>query len=174
MAGGWCQNQKMRVRVVLVIVALALLGLFDQRDRPAVAYLLSMGEAPEALRAASEECVEGGVIQGALRNSGSGWHAIIDGGHQPVNIASVETGISSITVHFAQDGRSVQTFIAAPDERLARAGYTVGASVRLNDARIQLGRNSLLGSHRVSPLYVSTERYPMSNIWVYGVVKGDC
>lgn len=119
-------------------------------------------------------CNPSGVIAGTLRNDGQGWYALNDDSHTPINIASVETGLHSIRVRFAINGRNVRTLIASPDETLAAAGFIIGASVGLNDAQISKSRAGLISVHTVSPAVVDTDSYPWSNIWIYGIVDGEC
>lgn len=163
------------MRLALLIVLLFAL-LYDRADSiHAAAFVKRFTDLPLAERVTTDaRCDPSGVIAGTLRNDGDGWFALDDADHTPVNIASVETGLHSIRIRFAIKGRAVRTLIAAPDETLAASGFTSGASVGLNDAEIILGRSGLLGSRKVSPVFVDTSSYPWSNIWIYGVVDGAC
>lgn len=69
-------------------------------------------------------------IAGALRNDGTGWSAIIDDKHNPINFASVEVVNNiDLKINFDQDGVKVIAGIITPDESYARLGLTTAASV---------------------------------------------
>lgn len=88
------------------------------------------------------------VVAGVIRNynDGAGWVLITDGFHPPIGITSVDsltdTGLirvnyTNLKVGGGNAGRTV-TLIAQPDETLAKAGFTCGASVSPDFANIQL------------------------------------
>jgi len=88
------------------------------------------------------------VVAGVIRNynDGRGWVLIDDGFHPTINITGVDsltdTGLirvdyANLKVGGGNAGRTV-TLIAQPDETLAKAGFTCGASVSPNFANIQL------------------------------------
>lgn len=145
--------------------------------RRVIFFLMALGAcsgpppAPTTHTVANAECSIDGVatVAGALRNDGTGWYAIADSTHAPLNIASVATKDGMITVEYTFTASKIHTFIAAPDETLARAGYSAGASVGVGSARILLAKN---GS--ANPFDVSTKSHPWSNIWIYGVFEAGC
>lgn len=106
-------------------------------------------------------------VAGVLRNDGRGWYALADDHHAPLNIASVHTNPNNIEVRFTFRAQKVLTFIATPDETLARQGLSVGASVDTDRARVYLARGRML-----DPMTIDTARYPWSNLWVYGLFEG--
>ncbi|HFU6610028.1 TPA: BppU family phage baseplate upper protein [Bacillus paranthracis] len=73
---------------------------------------------------------------GVIRNAGDGWGFITDTTHQNINFKSVETNENEIIVHF-NDSKKVGGFVVTPDETLAAAGVTCGASVGTNQAAIR-------------------------------------
>lgn len=90
------------------------------------------------------------MVTCALRNVGGTdyWQVIEDANHTPVNVASVTTGLTGITVNF--DLASTQRVIWAsvtPDEAMATGGYFSGASVGLNNLTIKLGRTGTIASY---------------------------
>jgi hypothetical protein len=130
--------------------------------------------APEAVThtVANATCEGAGellTVAGALRNDGKGWQVISDTEHSPLNIAEVTTKDGMIEVTYTFKAERVISLIAAPDEALARNGYGAGASVGLDKARISLAKGGA-----VDPWRVSTKEVPWSNLWVYGVFKGQC
>lgn len=93
------------------------------------------------------------IVSGVIRNydDSNGWVLVTEAGHVALNILSVTTGASSITVNFnLADGDSVSTFIAVPDDTLAGAGFTVGASVVPSAATIVLKQQTKKISDYVS------------------------
>lgn len=93
-------------------------------------------------------------VAGVIRNynDGLGWRLIPDGYHPPIGITRVDslTDPSLIRVEYdnlkvggGNAGRTV-TLLVQPDETLARAGFTCGASVSPNFANIQIQQNRAL------------------------------
>lgn len=81
------------------------------------------------------------AVLGVIRNTGTGWALINDSGHTPVNIDTVTSDSSTITVTYTGAAASkVGTFLVVPDETLAQQGFTAGASVAAGSATIYLGR----------------------------------
>ena len=78
------------------------------------------------------------IVAGAIRNSGSGWEFINDLGHEPINCLSVETLADSIKINYNFTGKKSISFIAVPDEALARKGFFMGSSVHNTYAEIFL------------------------------------
>lgn len=100
------------------------------------------------------------VVAGAIRPSAEGsWYVIDDDGHQPLNVAGVDVRGDVVTVHFSVSGSQVITFVATPDETLARQGYRVGASVSRDEARITIAP---------APDYAAMGEW--ANIWFYGLL----
>ena len=104
-------------------------------------------------------------VMGVIRNTGSGWFVINDAGHEPVNIASISTGSSYVQINYGKTASKVRTLIVAPDDTFAQAGYSAGASVNLDNARIYFGLNGFA----VSPSSVVSSA---GNFWIYGKMKG--
>lgn len=85
------------------------------------------------------------TVAGTIRNSGSPdyWQPINDAGHEPCNVDSVNTTTSAIEINFGSlNATKILTFVVSPDETLAGAGFTVGASVALNKATLYLRRTT--------------------------------
>jgi len=112
-------------------------------------------------------------IAGAIRNDGAGWYAINDTDHSPMNIKAVRSNLFSIEIEYPAAAK-VGSLVIASDETLARVGIVAGASVGLSSAQIVLSRVGWFGPHQISPEAVSTKNYPLSNLWVYGVMLGEC
>jgi hypothetical protein len=82
-----------------------------------------------------------GVVVGALRNVDGTWEVITDTNHTPVNIDTVTTTGTDITVNYTSlDGIKVGSFVAVPDETLARQGFFCGASVSATSAVISMSQ----------------------------------
>jgi len=71
------------------------------------------------------------VIAGVIRNldDGNGFQLITTGGHTPINIESIETMSDRVRVNYSFVGITVGTFVAVPDEALAKKGFLMGSSV---------------------------------------------
>lgn len=86
------------------------------------------------------------IVSGVIRNDGAPnyWQPIIDSDHQgDLNVTGVTTVNSYIEInHEAINAKKVVSFIAAPDDTLARAGFFTGTSVGLTKTRIFLGQNT--------------------------------
>jgi len=80
------------------------------------------------------------VVGGPLRNTGDGFFALEDSGHDPVGIGAVSSDGTGITLDFSFSATKVISLIVGCDETLARLGYTAGASVGLSDATIYVGQ----------------------------------
>jgi len=81
------------------------------------------------------------VVAGVLRNAGAVdyWQPINDSGHVPVNIDSVSTSTTVISIDYTSLGAvKVISFVAVPDEAMAKAGFLMGTSVGLSSAQIEL------------------------------------
>lgn len=109
-------------------------------------------------------------IIGTIRNTGTGWFAINDTGHQPLNIADVKT-INGDSIHgyvivtFNKTANKIGTLLIVPDETYAQTGIIAGASVNMNEARIKFGKNGIARS----PNSVSSQ---WGNFWIYGKMFG--
>jgi len=72
------------------------------------------------------------VVAGVIRyySSENRWDLIEnqEGNHKPINIASIESDTSKITINYALSGSSVTTFLAVPDESMAKFGIFMGCS----------------------------------------------
>lgn len=79
---------------------------------------------------------------GVIRNVSGSWELIDDSGHAPINIDSVTTTDTDITVNFGSaSGVEVVSFQVTPDEVLTKAGFTAGASVATDKAIISLAQS---------------------------------
>jgi len=90
------------------------------------------------------------LVAGALRNDGAPnyWQAITVSSHAPIAIDSVATSSNAITItHGSIAATAVCAFIATPDETLAAAGFTVGASVGLGMTVLTLTRKHDLADY---------------------------
>ena len=162
---------KRMTKLLFLAAAAALLLTIDRWDMPIFAAAIGF---PSSEHETTSRCQEDGVIALAIRNDGEGWYAINDDDHAPVNVRSVESNSRSITVHFSRPAVSLGAFVVAPDETLALSGFSAGASVAMDSATIVLSRQGFFGVHRVSPSFVTSERYPWSNFWIMGFADFDC
>lgn len=77
------------------------------------------------------------AIGGTIRNDGAGFQCLDDVGHRPTFIDSITTTSTYIRVNYTSAAANmVTTFIAAPDETFAAAGFSVGTSVNKTYADI--------------------------------------
>lgn len=132
---------------------------------------------PTYLHETGVSCIKGQVttqVAAVLRNDGQGWYALNDLDHTPINIKSVESDARSIRVNFSFSAKDVNTFLVTSDETLTLSGISGGASVGAESATIVLSGTKFLGNVRLSPLRVTTERFPLSNLWVFGLFEADC
>ena len=109
--------------------------------------------------------IQAGVVAGTLR---SGWHAIEDETHKPLNIESVYVEEGYIVVKFGFEATAINTFVATPDEMFARDGVIVGSSVSSKEARIQLSR---ITNDGVVNLDAANINGKWRNIWIYGLFE---
>lgn len=81
------------------------------------------------------------IISGVIRNTndGNGWQIIDDAAHGNVNVSAVSTNTTAINVAYNFTAAKVISFVCGPDERMAQAGMTVGASVSVTGAGIWVG-----------------------------------
>lgn len=155
-----------------LLVSLAILvGILEARSHPVLKYVT---DREKYRHKTSVGCTPGGVVAGVLRNDGKGWYALNDDAHKPVNISAVESDWKMITVKFPFAAKAIHTFVVSSDETLTVQGVTAGASVASDEARLKLGRDGIIGTNRASPLWVDTDRFPGSNLWVYGVFDAQC
>lgn len=106
-------------------------------------------------------------VAGAIRNpDGSGWKAINDAGHTPLNIKNIEVINGAIVVHYDFKATTIHSFIAAPDETFALAGIMSGASVNRDRATIILSK---IVNGKVVRLDASKVQAKFGNIWLYGL-----
>jgi hypothetical protein len=81
------------------------------------------------------------VVAGVIRNSGAGWQLIGDATHKAMNVDSVTSSGSFITIGYPSiNGKKVVSFVITPDETFQAEGYQIGASVTPTGANIQLSR----------------------------------
>jgi len=103
-------------------------------------------------------------VGGVIRNIGEGWFAIDDSGHEPIGITNVETTKDSVVIHYSKANKAV-FFSVTPDETMTSEGYTMGASVGLDNAIINIYDKD----HNI----INPNDYKNSkgNIWVNGRFK---
>lgn len=80
-------------------------------------------------------------VSGVIRNSGSPnyWQTLTTAGHDPVNVTSVTTSTSTITIDYSGIGATkLVTFVAVTDETLASNDFFLGSSVTNTQAVITL------------------------------------
>lgn len=87
------------------------------------------------------------VVACVIRNSGSGWQFINDAGHAPLNCASVSNDNSKITITYNFTAKKVVSFVACPDETMASDFMSMGASVGVDTALINLYQNKSMGGY---------------------------
>lgn len=80
-----------------------------------------------------------------LQNNGAGVWQQIGGAHKSMNVLSVTTEATTITVNFNFTASNVVSFVACPDDAFALFGYLFGASVGLSSALITCARSMSLG-----------------------------
>ncbi|ADL00542.1 hypothetical protein [Brevundimonas subvibrioides] len=82
-----------------------------------------------------------GIVAGVIKNAGSGWELIINATHTEMNVDSVSSLSGEIVINYATLGAvKVISFVAGPDEVLAQAGLTVGATVTPTAATLRMAR----------------------------------
>jgi hypothetical protein len=86
------------------------------------------------------------VVACVLRNTGSGWFAIRDTMHTPINVSSVNNDTSVINVNYNFTAKNVVSFVACPDEQMAMQGIRVGSSVTQSLAAITIARDTEIGT----------------------------
>lgn len=77
-------------------------------------------------------------VAGILRNTGSGWYAIDDGTHVPINIASITNDTAKITVTLSDSHTKILWAMSAMDETYSGAGVWGGPSVGIGYIEIYL------------------------------------
>ena len=107
------------------------------------------------------------IVAGPIRNTGSGWQAIVNTTHSPTGIGTMSTSGTTITMRYSFRATKIVSFVVTPDETLAKAGVFSGASVDVDAARI-----TIADAHgALDPTKVTTKQYPYGNLWVYGVFE---
>lgn len=89
------------------------------------------------------------LVAAPLRNDGSPnyWQPISDSGHDPTNIGTVSSTASQIVVNHGVVGLKVVSSLVVPDETLAAAGYTAGASVGTSLSNVTVTRYGAIGDY---------------------------
>lgn len=78
------------------------------------------------------------IVACVIRNTGSGWFAIDDVDHTPLNVDSVSNNTSTVEIDYSSIGASeVVSLVACPDETYA-GKYDFGASVGVETANISI------------------------------------
>lgn len=78
------------------------------------------------------------IVACVLRNTGSGWYAITDTNHRPINVQSVTVDGLSVKVTYPFTAKKVISLVATPDETLASLGISTGASVTPSYCNIEM------------------------------------
>jgi len=78
------------------------------------------------------------LVAGVIRNTVDGWRLIEDTVHTNMNIDSVSSDTSKITINFSFTAKKIISFIVAVDEDYAKKSYQTGASVGTNVAYIEV------------------------------------
>ena len=76
-----------------------------------------------------------------IRPTAEGWTLIDDTDHEPLNVQGVDIVSNRLTLYHDNDASKVITFEITPDETFAKYGITCGASVGLDDTRIDIYQN---------------------------------
>lgn len=89
------------------------------------------------------------TVAGTIRNiDGSGWALIEDTQHRSQNVVSITEDATGVYVNYGTLGvTKVVSFIAVTDETLATNGFTVGSSVALTNARIELHHSKSIADY---------------------------
>ena len=90
------------------------------------------------------------LVAGVMRNlnDGNGWQLITNSTHTNCNVESITQTSSAINVNFPSlGGAKVISFVAVPDETLAKAGFTMGSSVTTSQASIELKRRKAVADY---------------------------
>lgn len=87
------------------------------------------------------------TVAGVIRNDGTGWAQITTGEHVPINIDSVTYDTSIIYVNHAIGAEKVVSLVCTPDETMAGKGFFCGASVGVDQSRIELFRTINLSAY---------------------------
>lgn len=82
------------------------------------------------------------VVACVIRNDGTGWKMIQDGTHQPLNVASVTSDTSYITISLPFTANKILSAVVTPDEVFAKEGVVFGNSV---------GRDSIIITAYAAP-----------------------
>ncbi len=76
-----------------------------------------------------------------IRPTSEGWTIINDTDHEPLNVTGVAIVNNRLTLYHDVDATKVLTFEITPDETFSRYGIHCGASVGLDDTRIDIYQN---------------------------------
>ena len=76
-----------------------------------------------------------------IRPTSEGWTILNDTDHQPLNVDSVAIVNNRLTLYHDNNASKVITFEITPDETFTRYGISCGASVGLDDTRIDIYQN---------------------------------
>lgn len=117
-------------------------------------------------------------VAGVIRNynDGQGWRLLDDGFHPSIGITNVDsltdTGVirvdyPGLKIDGGNAGRTV-TLVAAPDETLARAGFTCGTSVEADKARIHLAQTRSLNDYLYYDIAASAYKLWKNEFWGAG------
>ena len=69
----------------------------------------------------------------------SGWYAIDDANHTPLNVSAVSMSAGKIQLDYDFTAEKIVSFVATPDEAYAQLGLTCGATVDVGQAFIEVG-----------------------------------
>jgi hypothetical protein len=108
------------------------------------------------------------LISCTIRNTGTGWAALDEAGHEPTGITGVITNSDHVRIDHAVGAVKVSSFQVTPDETLAAMGVRVGISAGLDYSRIQLYTAPGTLASPASPVNPATVVAAGGNIWITG------
>ncbi len=118
------------------------------------------------------------VIAGTIRNMGSigspDWRFIVDSSHQcDMNLKSASISVDAngkIVINFGRTFGKIVSFVVAPDETMARQGYTCGASVGRSSVVIDVGCRM---TGRVNTLTAAVTPHPQWSSLINGELESE-
>jgi hypothetical protein len=99
------------------------------------------------------------IVACVLRCTSGTWAIFEDANHESVNVASVASDSSKITLTFDFTASKVGTFVCVPDETYVLDGLQFGATCGLNDALITCAINKTIGGY----IYYNGSAWVVSN-----------
>lgn len=105
------------------------------------------------------------LIAGTMRQSTtnlSQWNWISDSGHVPVGLSTITASGDTLTVSFDKEYGRVISLVASPDETLAQMGFSVGASVNLDNFALRASISREVAGH---------VRYLGGGVWEHKILS---